>query len=197
MINQDKKRIFVAINFSQDIKKQIEDYKKEIQDSLSPELDFIFKWVIDENFHLTLNFLGNLSQQEIDKISEILEKISQNYKKSEIYFDKIVLGPAKNKPRLIWMEGRAGEELKKLKNNLDNIFLEQGFLDKKDIQKFIPHITLSRMSSWQWHSINREDRPIIEKDIDLKIPVLSLDLMESKLKRTGPEYMKIKSFSLV
>ena len=193
---QEKKRIFVAINFSNAIKKQIREYKKEIQEITSPEFDFIFKWVNDENFHLTLNFLGNLNQQEIEKISEILEKISQNHKKSEIYFDKIILGPAKNKPRFIWLEGQADEEVKKLKNGLDEIFLEQGFLDKKDIKRFIPHITLARINSWQWHSINREDRPIIEKDIDLKIPVLSLDLMESKLKKIGPEYLKISFFNL-
>ena len=194
---QEKKRVFVAINFQETIKKQIREYKKEIQDSISPEFEFIFRWVDDENFHLTLNFLGNLNQQEIERVSEILEEISQNYKKSEIFFNKIVLGPEKNKPRLIWMEGTAGEELKKLKKEIDDVFLKQGFLGKKDIQKFTPHITLARIRSWQWHSIDREERPVIERDIGLKIPVDSIDLMESKLKRPYPEYIKLRSFNLI
>lgn len=192
-----KKRVFIAINFSEQIKKQIEDYKKEIQEIISEEHQGILKWVNKDEIHMTMYFLGYLIDEEIIKLENILQDLVFNYNKFDISFDKIVLGPVLKKPRLIWIEGKRNEVLNNLAKELSEKIIKAGiFLDKKDLKSFIPHITLSRIKTWQWNSIDAEERPSISRDINLEIPVNSIDLMESKLKRTGSEYIKIKSFSL-
>jgi 2'-5' RNA ligase len=74
--------------------------------------------------------------------------------------------------------------------------LELKLLGKKNHREFLPHITLGRIREWQWRQIDVEERPLIEKDISINFKVISIDVMESQLKRTGAEYSILKSFSL-
>jgi len=192
-----KRKVFIAINFSEQIKKQIEDYKKEIQETIDEEYQGFLKWVKKDQTHITVYFLGYLVDKEIIKLENILQNLVLNYHKFDISFNKIVLGPTFKKPRIIWIEGQESEALSNFKKELDKKIIQVGiFLDKKDLKSFIPHITLSRIKTWQWNGIDIEERPSINRDINLKISINSIELMESKLKRTGPEYIEIKSFSL-
>jgi len=192
-----KKRIFVAINFPEEIKNEIEIYKKEIQSSLSEEYQSVFKWVREDNFHLTLFFLGYLEPREIEILKEILAETVPQHLTFNLVFDKIVLGPRPQKPRLIWIEGEETKKLLKLRESLKKKLLNSPLpIDRKEIERFTSHITLARIRTWQWRYIPMEERPEIEKEIELRIPVRSIDLMESRLKRPSPEYLKLDSFYL-
>ena len=63
--------------------------------------------------------------------------------------------------------------------------------------EFISHITLARIKEWVWKGIEPEEQPDIEKEFALEIKVCSIDLMESRLRRSGPEYIALQSFPLL
>ena len=56
--------------------------------------------------------------------------------------------------------------------------------------------TLARIKQWVWKRIEPDERPDVERDLDLSFEVGSIDIMESKLKRSGPEYILLKSIKL-
>ena len=61
---------------------------------------------------------------------------------------------------------------------------------------FAPHITLARISSWEFRSIEPEERPEINEKIDLMFTVESIEVMESELHRGGPVYTILESHLL-
>ncbi|MDP2664070.1 MAG: hypothetical protein Q8P08_01380 [bacterium] len=59
-----------------------------------------------------------------------------------------------------------------------------------------PHVTLGRLKTWQWRQMEPEERPEVSEEIDLSFEVNSIEVMESQLKRFGPEYTVLESFRL-
>jgi len=59
-----------------------------------------------------------------------------------------------------------------------------------------PHITLGRIKTWEFRRMEPEERPEINEDINLNFEVNSIEIMESQLKRNGPDYTILESCPL-
>ncbi|MCD6177707.1 RNA 2',3'-cyclic phosphodiesterase [bacterium] len=186
-------RIFIAINLPQKIKNELVQYQKEVEKFFEENIRPI-RWTKKENLHITVEFLGYLHDREIEKVKEILREISKKISPFEVELFKICYVPEKEKiPRMIWAVGEKSDILCKMKRDLDQkLEKEIGFRPEK--REFNPHITVGRIRKWQFKAIPLDERPEIERDIELKFKVNSIELMESFLKRTGPEYKIIESF---
>jgi len=181
-----KHRIFIAINLPEEIKKKLSDYQ-----SKWPELPV--RWTKLENIHLTLIFLGYLTDEEISETCEISKEIASKYSQFTINLNKICYGPPKKMPpRMIWVQGEKLKTLSDLKEELEKSLMENIRFSPEN-REFSPHLTLGRIKTWQWRQIDPEDRPEVEEDISLSFNVNSIEVMESKLKRTGPEYTILES----
>jgi 2'-5' RNA ligase len=102
------------------------------------------KLVKPQNIHLTVRFLGNISQPMVDVIHEEMKQVSF------VPFDVELIGlgvfPRLSYPRVVW----AG--IKKGSDELENIFgqLEprlRGLGCKPDSKGFSPHLTIARVRS--------------------------------------------------
>ncbi len=171
-------RIFIAINLPEKIKENLSSYS----------WDLPAKWVKKDNLHLTLAFLGNRSDKEIEEIISGIKKLALKHSPFKIKLNKIVYDSFP--PRVIWARGDLSEELASLKKDLNE---ELGLTKEK---KLIPHITLGRIRKWQWQRIEPEERVEINEDINLDFEVNSVEVMESFLKRSGPEYIILESIKL-
>ncbi len=191
-------RIFIAINLAPDTKDKLEDIKKEIQDSFPEESRRgLIKWVDKKNLHITLVFLGPVEKENLATINQIIKKISQNKKPFTLKIKNVSYGPSqKIPPRLIWLEIERNSGLSDLAQEIKDEIISANILDKDEKKNFSPHITLGRIKEWQWRKIEPEERPDIEKEINLKVNVDSIEIMESQLKRNGPEYIIIESLKL-
>ncbi len=159
-------RIFIAINLPEGIKERLAAYQ-----SKWPELPV--RWTKKDNLHITLEFLGYLTDEELLKACQSTKELASKHKSFIITLNKICYGPPKKPPRMIWVVGEKIEEL-----NLS------------------PHITLGRMNAWEFRKIELEERPQVDEDINLSFEVDSIELMESVLKRTGPTYDVVESCKL-
>jgi len=161
-----KHRIFIAINLPEEIKKELINYQKKW-----PELPV--RWTKKENFHITLEFLGYLINEELLKVCEKTRKLVSKHKPFIVTLNKICYAPLiKNKnraPKMIWVIGEKIEEF-----------------------NLIPHITLGRIRTWQFRQIELEERPEINEEINLSFEVNSIEVMESILKKEGPNYTIIE-----
>ncbi|MCH8048545.1 RNA 2',3'-cyclic phosphodiesterase, partial [Patescibacteria group bacterium] len=168
-------RIFLAINIPLEIKKELLEYKKKW-----PELPA--RWTVQDNLHITLVFLGNTSAGELKNVKEITHKVAANHEPFTLSLSQITYGPTEKQPKMIWAIGKAPEELHSLQQDLAKT------LNHQEENSFSLHVTLARLNAWEFKKIEPEERPHIEEEISLKIPVHTIDIMESRLKRTGPEY---------
>ncbi len=184
-----RKRVFLAINLPAEIKSELLKIQKQF-----PTLPGRF--VKDESLHLTLIFLGDRTEEELEKITAVGKKAGERTPCFDISFGRVCYGPGKKlPPRLIWAEGEKSEGLITLKKNLDKLLAEK-ISFQPERQNFLPHITLARIKAWDWKKIEPEERPEVNLNVSFTLPVSSFELMQSDLKRSGAEYQVLESFSL-
>jgi len=184
-------RIFIAINLPEDIKKKLTDYQAKW-------LELPCRWTKKENLHITLMFLGYLSDEELLEVLRLTREVTQKHKPFSINLKKIIYGPPKKMPpRMVWAEGEKSEELGKLQSDLENSLLASPVKKmESESRPYAPHITLGRIKAWEFRSIEPEERPEVNEEINLSFEVKSIEVMESELKRGGPEYTVLESAPL-
>lgn len=154
-----KSRVFIAISLSEKIKNKLGEYQQKW-----PELPA--RWTKKENLHITLEFLGYLTDEEIVEVCQKTKKIAAEKKPFNVCLNKICYAPPNKKPaKMIWAVGSKIKEF-----------------------NVSPHITLARIKAWQFKQMELEEIPEINEEIDLSFEVNSIQVMESELKKRGPEY---------
>jgi 2'-5' RNA ligase len=185
-----RRRIFIAINFPEDIKKELSSFQKKW-----PELPI--RWTKPENLHITLAFLGYLADEELVEVLRITKEVAQRHRPFSINLNKICYGPPKKPPRMVWVEGEKSKDLANLQIDLEKSLTSSGKIKfEPEERSFTSHITLGRIRQWEFRQIEPEERPNVEIDISLSFDVSSIEVMESFLKRTGPEYTILESCPL-
>lgn len=176
------KRIFIAINLPEHIKEQFTQFQKNW-----PTLPC--RWLKKETFHITLAFLGNRNEQELEKIYEAVKETAEKNAPFSIFLNKVCYGPPRMKPpRLVWVESEKSAKFLQLKIDLNRTLGAEKINFKPDERDSAPHITIARIKKWNWQRLEPEQRPEVDLAISLEIPVNSIEVMEAHLKRTGAEY---------
>jgi 2'-5' RNA ligase len=173
-----KKRLFIALNLPEKVKKQIfETYSQHI-----PQEGY--KVVPQANLHLTLAFLGYLEEKKEESLKKKLAEI-----KLPAFDLKLTdLGQFNN--RVIWVGATEGEESAKqlFQTIKEKIGLEE--------DRFHCHFTIARVKHPNKKEVAELMSKLKQKEFTARITIKSFELMESKLKRPAPEYLTVKSFSL-
>jgi 2'-5' RNA ligase len=168
-------RIFVAIEVSD---KNVLNSIHKIQ----TELNIKAKPVELHNMHFTVQFLGEVSEEMVGKISDALNSIE--FSSFSISFASIGVFPKPNSPRVIWIGTDDGvNKLEKLAEMIRSKLSHLGFSPDK---KFKPHVTIFRVKN------KIEDLPSkLEKFSSFsfgKQLVSEIKLKKSELTSTGPIY---------
>lgn len=184
-------RIFIAINLPEEIKKELSSFRDKW-------LELPCRWTKKENLHITLMFLGYLSDEELLEVLKITREIAKRHQPFSINLKKILYGPPKKMPpRMVWVEGEKSEALGKLQKDLENNLLNTSIKGiETESRSYTPHITLGRIRTWEFRQIEPEERPEIDEEINLNFEVNSIEVMESQLKRNGAEYTILESIPL-
>jgi 2'-5' RNA ligase len=196
----NKKRIFIAINLSEQLKKKLfeRELKLEQKYQLGEFRGKNINWVIKNNLHITLIFIGYVTDDETYEICKTVKNVAKNHSQFYIDLERIITGPTYAKasagkpptPRMFWVEGEKSQELANLQTDLENE-LSGGMGYKKEIRLFRPHITLARFTNQVAKIL-----PEINDIFNSSISVDSVDVMQSVLHRTGPEYTILERVEL-
>ena len=129
-------RVFVAIEVSdQTVLNSIQKVQSELNIKAKP--------VELHNMHFTVQFLGEVSEEMIGKISAALNSIE--FSSFSISFASIGVFPKPNSPRVIWIGTNDGvNELEKLAEMIRLKLSQLGFSPDK---KFKPHVTIFRVKN--------------------------------------------------
>lgn len=176
-----KKRIFAAINISDNLKKEIAEFRQKFN-------NLPVRWMRDENLHLTLIPPQGLSDNEIVDWIERLKKIEGKFGPIEIEFEKICLGPNPRRPRLIWLEGEENPKLEELRNKMTQIL---GIREIKE--KFKIHLTLARFRPRDFARFSIKN---LSEKTDWADTAKSISVIQSECLRDGARYTNLAEIEL-
>lgn len=178
-----KRKIFISINLADRDKKRLIRATEKWQ-------DLPVKWIKEANLHITLVFLGHVADEIMIEICEKVRGAVENVEIFDLEFETIGLGPDAKSPKIIWLSGRADENLRSLHEKIEKA-LGMYISSKKS---FRPHITLGRIRGRKWEAL--APKPEILENYNLIVSVESADIMASKFENKGQEYTIIKSCPL-
>lgn len=130
-------RVFVAIEITSDkVINSISKFQSEININAKP--------VELHNIHFTLQFLGEISQDIVEKI--IIALNSVKFSKFVIDFKRVGVFPKLKFPRIVWIgtDENGSKLLIELAKKVENALLPLGFTIDKP---FKPHITVFRIKN--------------------------------------------------
>jgi len=183
-------RVFIAINFPEDIKEKLFNFSNKY--SHLPA-----RWVKKENIHITLSFLGNLDDNQLLETIETVKKVAVKHSSISIKLNKICYGPPeKFPPRMVWVKGEENNDLSRLHTDLEDTFFKLPSYEYKikENRPFFLHITLARIKSFEFRKLAENIE--IKEDLDLNFKVNTIQVIESELKKTGSEYALLESVTL-
>ena len=174
------KRLFLAINLPNEIKSQIAELVLNLHKANKNKP---IKWVEEDNFHLTLHFLGDVPEEKIPAINQALEPIVKTFPALNFSLSNSISAfPDLNNPKVIFLDMIELNDDKtiKLHKKIGDALNILGF--EIDARQFRLHLTLGRVKFPTDLQIPNLQFPITN------FPIHSIDLMESELTPNGPIY---------
>jgi RNA 2',3'-cyclic 3'-phosphodiesterase len=168
-------RLFVGFLLPEEYK----DFVLKLQSEITT-LDVDCKNVEQENLHLSMSFLGETAEEDAEKIKKDLAKIAAKFKKIDVTICGAKAIPNKNFFRVIALDVTEGS------GSLDKLLEEIRQRIGGDVKP--PHLTLCRVKSTRNKERLVEFVEKYETACFSSIKISSLQLIESKLGRNGPEY---------
>ncbi|MFQ5952743.1 MAG: RNA 2',3'-cyclic phosphodiesterase [Candidatus Omnitrophota bacterium] len=104
------------------------------------------KWVKPESIHLTLKFLGYVTEEKVASITKRLERIASECAPFDVTLSNIGVFPGWGYPRVIWIGTEEGsDKVKDLAKLVEEAMAEEGF--EKEKRPFKSHLTVGRVRS--------------------------------------------------
>jgi 2'-5' RNA ligase len=140
-ISMQKVRTFVAVEMPEQVRAQFRDVEAQLR-----QADAHVKWVEPHNIHMTLKFLGDVTEDELDRLYRGVDEGAQKCAPFEISLSQLGAFPHLRRPRVVWIGIERGKEpLVQLHKRLEDSISGQGF--PKENRKFSPHLTIGRVKS--------------------------------------------------
>jgi len=186
-------RCFIAI----DINEQIRTALADLQDKLRTKANIgrgDVKWVSPNATHLTLKFLGEIRDEQVVEVCNIVKDVAGRHKRFEFEVGQVGSFGGKN-PRVLWVGAGYGcAELLTLQQELEEQLDAAGW--PREARKFAGHLTLCRIRNPR---AGIKLAQMTEDYRDFKLgttPADSICVYQSQLTPQGPIYTLLGSFDL-
>lgn len=180
MIEEEKnlaRRLFIALPVEGSLR----------SDALTWQADHVawpVSWLSGESFHITV--VAPWLETDVDLIIRKLDEFAGKPRNTFfIDFNKVVFGPNRQTPRLVWAEGNPPQSLLKLKDDIEVT------LNRPDPRFYRLHLTLARFKAPDFGPT----LPNLYDRVDWGGEIKGFTLIESTMTPDGPTYTKIKDFS--
>jgi RNA 2',3'-cyclic 3'-phosphodiesterase len=182
-------RCFIAFPASGEAKKEIERLQVEIK---LHDLKAPIKFTSSDDVHVTVEFLGDLNEEQIEAVKKIIARAAASHSVFEYILKNFDAFPDFFRPKVLVIktEDKSGEGSgiqKKIHDGLDKLGLIIN-----DNRSWQPHLTVGRVKA-EWSGADNFRRLPVK---NISWPVEKIILFESKLSQAGPEYFPISEYQL-
>ena len=189
-------RLFIAILIPPDLMQQLGRLQAQLKAQLP---DPALRWVAPENFHFTLLFLGEQSEERLPVIEQAMRTAAQQVQPFEVTIGELGAFPDWRRPTVLWVGAKAGAEpMGKVAATLERLLM--GKADKP----FHAHVTLARIKMNRQKSSPATPLPErLQKAVARLQPATVgqftatyLSLMRSELHPSGSRYTELQAVAL-
>lgn len=173
-------RTFIAIELEEEIKAHLAEVQAETQ-KLCRKGNYVPK----DNFHITLHFLGEIEEDDIEYLQDPMYETARRNRPFTLTLDKIGFFPRGNKG-IMWAGLEKSTHLQRLFSTLEKSLEQQGFARER--KGLSPHITLGREVEPHRSFMDVQKNVKVEP---MKISVRSISLMESVRKGSKLVYVPL------
>jgi RNA 2',3'-cyclic 3'-phosphodiesterase len=178
-------RLFVALNLPDEIKHEIVNLRRRVNDN--PE----YNWQNENKLHLTIKFIGSVPDEMVNKIAVSLNFISE-YKAVSCSLKEFNFFTRKKIPKILFISMEMDESVNELVSRINSELVKFSILPES--RAFTPHLTLLRI-----REIKEKD--FIKNFMDFKVPqvkfaIKDASLFKSRLLPGGSVYSEIKKYKL-
>ncbi len=184
-------RVFCAVEIPSEIRVQSAQHIKQLRECF-PHVRA--SWEQAEKMHITLKFLGEINETELEKLNSAIINTTNNFQPFDISIEMTGAFPPRGVPRVLWLGvNDSVKSLKTLQNKLDDECAKFGF--KKDTRTFHPHLTLARLRSAEGAKALKEKHESLVFKSE-PFTVREIVIMQSEPAPTGSHYTKLYQHSL-
>ena len=189
----EKKRTFIAVHFSEEVKDAIADLAEALQKGLGADAQI--KWVETGNIHLTLQFLGEVDAGLFPKLCGGLAGAFADVDPFAVIIAGLGAFPSLVRPRVLWVGFQSGaDSLKALATCAQQVTAPLGFAPED--KAFSPPVTLGRVRELpRTFPLEEKIQPLLHSSAG-SCRITQVHLMASELKPMGSVYTTLDSFSL-
>ena len=185
----DTFRTFIAIELPADVRARVAQHIAGLRHELP---DVRASWSREDNLHLTLKFLGNVSVADIPRVSDAVAIATQSVSSFELTFSDCGTFPPHGRPSVLWI-GTQDSGLQALHAAIDQELDAAGF--PRESRPFRPHLTIARLRQSQGA------RQLAELHKSLGFAPIEFDVSEvvvfkSELLTQGPKHTAISRHRL-
>lgn len=150
------------------------------------------RWSIENGFHLTLSFLGDVPPYQVSEAIAVADSMRSPI--LSLKLQGVGVFPHRGEPRVLWAGLEKNEELRALQKNLQNELRHAGF--ELERRKFHPHVTVGRVSRCPQGAISDWlARHMSYESDDFRLARFSL--FSSQLGSTGSRYTVEEDFPFI
>ncbi len=192
-------RTFIALGMDESLQSFLGEIIRHAEQNL-PDL----RWVNPAGIHLTLAFLGELTDEQLAAATQASEVAAQKATPFVYRLKGLGVFGSLQQPRVIWMgveDQPSGQIQGSPLQRLHSIFTKELELRSFEVDKrpFSPHLTLARvkqrLSPYEQQSLQRL---LHSKQAAVSSPPYWVDhliVMKSELSRTGARYTSLREFA--
>jgi 2'-5' RNA ligase len=179
-------RAFIAIDLPEPLRAALAQAQQSFR-TASPDA----RWTRPEGIHLTLKFLGEISDAQLKQVVEALAAVG-SFEPFSVVVSGFGFFPQARRPRVFWAGVAAPPEITALAERVETKMEKIGFA--REDRAFSPHLTLARFQV-------PRPQPALEEAIFRRAPgslgefqASEFFLFESKLSPQGAQYRKLMRF---
>ena len=187
----EKIRSFIAVPVTEEVRLLIARIEGELR-----QVGAAVKWVRPDNVHVTLKFLGNISEADVDGLTDVLGRSLAESAAFDVVLARVGTFPEGHKlPRVIWVGLEDGKDaLCDAAATVEAACASLGF--EAEERQFKPHLTIGRVRRGSPYLKELAHRVAQLEFNPLKVHVDRVNLMRSRLSPKGPTYTVLSSFAL-
>jgi RNA 2',3'-cyclic 3'-phosphodiesterase len=176
-------RTFVAVFPPQRVREALFRAAREVPASKA------FRLIGPEKLHLTLKFLGDVTEDDVSRVEQALEQLRGRHEPFEIETSGFGAFPSERRARILWAGvGEGSEPLRAVAQSVDDLLEPVGF--RRERRPYVPHLTLGRARGRQ----AKLDCASISPPT-LRFSVSGVDLVESVQGEDGVTYSVLETYS--
>ena len=186
-------RVFISIDIDEEIKKALSYLQQQLQNGADIKKSDV-KWVNPENIHLTLKFLGEIKEEKVVEVCNIVRDVASRHRNFELDIESVGCFGGRS-ARVLWVgAGEGNDNLLQLQKDLDEQLALAGW--PQDTREFTGHLTLCRIRN---SKAGIKLAQMAEDYRDFKLGVVLADsvlVYQSQLRPTGPIYIRLGNYKL-